>query len=83
VTGDAPGFPSKRELAERYVELTGRDVEPVAWFEALALWKASVFCEAIYGRFKRGELTPEDSPVAASLEHVVPTLAGTALDLLG
>ena len=51
-----PGFPTKAELVERYVERSGRDVEPLHWFEALALWKAAVFCEAIYGRYVRGEL---------------------------
>ena len=33
---------------------------PLAWFEALALWKAAVFCEAIYGRYIRGELAADD-----------------------
>jgi aminoglycoside phosphotransferase (APT) family kinase protein len=76
-----PGFPSRRELVERYVEQSGRDVEPLAWFQALALWKAAVFCEAIYGRFIRGELAPEDS-YAARFETGVPLLAQTALELV-
>ena len=50
------GFPSSAELVARYEERTGRGVERLGWFEALALWKAAVFCEAIYGRFARGEL---------------------------
>ena len=25
------------------------------WYEMLALWKAAVFCEGLYGRFLRGE----------------------------
>ena len=75
-----PGFPSRRELAERYVERSGRDVEPLAWFQALALWRAAVFCEAIYGRFLRGELAPEDV-YAARFETGVPLLAETALAL--
>ena len=54
------GFPSRADLVERYAARSGRDVEPLAWFEALALWKAAVFCEAIYGRFVRGELGAED-----------------------
>jgi aminoglycoside phosphotransferase (APT) family kinase protein len=74
-----PGFPSRAQLVERYVELSGRDVEPLAWFEALALWKAAVFCEAIYGRFVRGELGEEDTR-AAIFEHAVPLLAETALE---
>lgn len=71
------GFPSRAELVERYVARSGRDVEPLPWFEALALWKAAVFCEAIYGRFVRGELGAEDTR-AARFEQGVPYLAEAA-----
>ena len=56
-------------------------MQPLAWFEALALWKAAVFCEAIYGRFIRGELGGEDTS-AARFEHGVPLLAETALEAI-
>jgi aminoglycoside phosphotransferase (APT) family kinase protein len=72
------GFPSRTQLVERYAARSGRDVEPLAWFEALALWKAAVFCEAIYGRYTRGELGQEDTR-AAIFELAVPLLAETAL----
>jgi aminoglycoside phosphotransferase (APT) family kinase protein len=74
-----PGFPSKGELVDHYRERSGRDVEPLGWFQALALWKAAVFCEAIYGRFVRGELAAEDAN-AARFELGVPLLARTALE---
>jgi aminoglycoside phosphotransferase (APT) family kinase protein len=74
-----PGFPSKAELAERYVARSGRDVEPLAWFEGLALWKAAVFCEAIYGRYLRGELGAEDER-AARFEEGVQYLAEAAAE---
>jgi aminoglycoside phosphotransferase (APT) family kinase protein len=77
-----PGFPSCADLVERYAVRSGRDVEPLEWFEALALWKAAVFCEAIYGRYVRGELGVEDTR-AARFEQGVPYLAqaaGAALD---
>jgi aminoglycoside phosphotransferase (APT) family kinase protein len=77
-----PGFPSKDELVARYVEGSGRDVEPLAWFEALALWKAAVFCEAIYGRYVRGELAAEDER-AARFELGVPYLAQAASECIG
>jgi len=80
VTAEA-GFPTRAELLSRYAERSGRDVEPVAWFEALALWKAAVFCEAIYGRFVRGELDAEDTR-AAVFEDAVPLLAETARERL-
>ena len=72
-----PGFLTGAEMAARYAHRSGRDVEPLAWFEALALWKAAVFCEAIYGRFIRGELTADDDR-AAAFETIVPALAETA-----
>ena len=76
-----PGFPSKSELAERYAARSGRDVERLAWFEALALWKAAVFCEAIYGRYLRGELGSEDTR-AARFEEGVPYLAEAAAEAI-
>jgi aminoglycoside phosphotransferase (APT) family kinase protein len=70
-----PGFPSRAQLAERYEERTGRRCDDLAWYEALALWKAAVFCEAIYGRELRGE-TRDDW--AASLGEGVPALVRAA-----
>jgi aminoglycoside phosphotransferase (APT) family kinase protein len=81
VTAEA-GFPTGAELVDRYAAVSGRDVEPLAWFEALALWKAAVFCEAIYGRYIRGELGEEDTR-AALFETGVPLLAATALETIG
>lgn len=76
------GFPTKAQLVMRYVERSGREVGPLGWFEALALWKAAVFCEAIYGRYLRGELAPEDAR-AAGFERAVPLMAETAVARLG
>ena len=75
------GFPTKTELVARYSQGSGRSVGPLGWFEALALWKAAVFCEAIYGRFLRGELGAEDAG-AAAFETAVPLLAETAVAAL-
>jgi len=75
------GFPSRAELAARYSERSGREIEPLAWFEVLALWKAAVFCEAIYGRYVRGELTSDDAR-ASRFETGVPLLAETAASVI-
>jgi aminoglycoside phosphotransferase (APT) family kinase protein len=72
---DRPGFPSRDELVARYAERTGRDVSRLRWYEAFALWKASVFCEAIYGRYVRGE---RDDPWAGALCDGVPRLLDVA-----
>ena len=75
------GFPSRDELVARYARASGRELGPLAWFEALALWKAAVFCEAIYGRYVRGELGAEDRR-AALFEQGVPALAAAAQEAL-
>jgi aminoglycoside phosphotransferase (APT) family kinase protein len=76
---DRPGFPSRDELIARYAERTGRDVSRLRWYEAFALWKASVFCEAIYGRYVRGE---RDDTWAGGLCDGVPRLLEVARSYL-
>ena len=75
-----PGFPAATDLVARYEAATGHALERLAWFEALALWKASVFCEAIYGRFVRGELG--DAPQAERFRESVPELVAGAFAAL-
>jgi aminoglycoside phosphotransferase (APT) family kinase protein len=75
-----PGFPSRAELVERYEDRTGRRCERLGWFEALAMWKAAIFCEAIYGRYVRGELG--EAPQAARFEQGVPRMVDAAFAAL-
>jgi aminoglycoside phosphotransferase (APT) family kinase protein len=75
------GFPSKQGLFEHYCRSTGRSMEGIDWFIAFALWKAAIFCEAIYGRYVRGELAAGDER-AAVFEHAVPAMADGALETL-
>jgi aminoglycoside phosphotransferase (APT) family kinase protein len=74
-----PGFATREELAARYAERTGRDVSRLDWYQAFALWKASVFCEAIYGRYLRHE---RDDSWAAALCDGVPRLLEVAKSYL-
>jgi aminoglycoside phosphotransferase (APT) family kinase protein len=71
------GFPRREELAARYEERSGRSVSDLGWYEALALWKSAVFCEAIYGRYLRGE-RGQDDPFGRALEKGVPALLQAA-----
>lgn len=65
-------FASRTELAARYAEQTGANLDYLPWYKSLALWKAAVFTEAIYTRWLRGE-RPNDSFVS-TLEYGVPQL---------
>jgi aminoglycoside phosphotransferase (APT) family kinase protein len=41
----AEGYPGRRELAQRYARLSGRDVTNVSWYLVMALWKLAVLFE--------------------------------------
>ncbi|MFJ4030940.1 phosphotransferase family protein [Streptomyces griseoluteus] len=79
----SPGYLTQRRLAERYQSRTGLDLTPLPWYQTLALWKAAIFCEAIYTRWQRGE-RPDDTSFGPSLGTGVPRLlerAGRYADL--
>ncbi len=74
----ASGFPSRAELVERYRDRSGRAVQALPWYETLALWKSAVFCEAIWGRYLRGE--KEGDAFAASLGEAIPRVLDAAAE---
>src|SRR5215210_8857702 len=69
------GFQTRDELVALYEERTGRSVSDLRWYQALALWKAAVFMEGNYKRFKAG--TSDDDYLAA-FDEGVPALADAA-----
>jgi aminoglycoside phosphotransferase (APT) family kinase protein len=74
------GFPSPAELREHYATRTGRDVSDLRFYEVLALWKAVVFFESSFRRFREGTT---DDPYFARLEAGVPQLAREAIRRTG
>jgi aminoglycoside phosphotransferase (APT) family kinase protein len=70
-----PGFPPRQFLAERYAAATGLSLEPLPWYQVLAIWKAAIFLEGSFRRFGAG--TTAD-PFFAGLETGVPALAALA-----
>jgi aminoglycoside phosphotransferase (APT) family kinase protein len=70
-----PGFPSRRELADRYAEKIGSPVEGLVWYQVLAVWKAAIFLEGSFTRHLRGD---SDDPYFATLGEGVPALGRMA-----
>ena len=68
-----PGYLTRGQLMARYQEQTSLSLDALPWYQALALWKASIFCEAIYTRWLKGE-RPNDTLFAPTLEAGVPQL---------
>lgn len=67
-----PGYPTRDELLTRYGDATGLDLSHLPWYQVLALWKAAIFCEAMYTRWLHGE-RPGDT-FAPTLEEGVPAM---------
>lgn len=71
-----PGFPTRTELVARYAERTGRRMDHVAFYVALAIWKLAILLEGSYARHLAGTT---DDPFFARLGEGVPALARSAL----
>ncbi|HUV88914.1 MAG TPA: phosphotransferase family protein [Anaerolineae bacterium] len=66
-----PGNLSRRELAQRYAERSGRDVSNILYYYVYALFKIAVIVQQIYARYKAG-LTQD--PRFAMMMYAVQTL---------
>ncbi|HLY30878.1 MAG TPA: phosphotransferase family protein [Ktedonobacterales bacterium] len=73
---EQPGFLTRAHLTQRYAERTGRRMEHVAFYVALAIWKLAILLEGSYKRHLAGTT---DDPFFATLDHGVPALAARAL----
>jgi len=54
VPTNIPGMPTRREVAERYAQRTGRDISNIVFYYAYGLFKTAVVAQQIYYRFRQG-----------------------------
>jgi aminoglycoside phosphotransferase (APT) family kinase protein len=54
-----PGFPTRRELLDRYATLTGRDVSLLPWYIGFASFKLAVVCAGVAARGRAGAMIGE------------------------
>lgn len=70
-----PGFPTRAQMIDRYVRLSGRSLDDIRWYVVLALWKAVVFME---GNVRRALAGTTDDPYLMRFEAGVAELAEEA-----
>jgi aminoglycoside phosphotransferase (APT) family kinase protein len=73
-----PVFPTREQLVARYEQQSGRSMQALHWYQALALWKAAVFMEGNYKRFLAGN---SDDSFMAVFDEGVPALAEKAREI--
>lgn len=54
-----PGFPTRRELAERYATRTGRDLSNLDYYVGFNRWKTAAILQGVYARYVTGKKSAE------------------------
>ena len=76
---DKPGFPAARALAEDYAARTGRSLDNLSFYMALAWMKLAVICEGVHARYLGGQTV---GPGYEKVGPAVPLLAARGLQAL-
>jgi aminoglycoside phosphotransferase (APT) family kinase protein len=79
----AGGFPSYRELVERYAARTGRDVSRINYYRAFSAWRLAIISEGVLARYLHGQMANQDPEVITSFRVGAEQLAEEALRLIG
>jgi len=74
-----PGYPSRSELAQRYAQRTGRPIDDLRFYAAMAGWKIAIIMEGSNMRHKQGDA---DDPMFEMLDAGVPALAAKSLSII-
>jgi aminoglycoside phosphotransferase (APT) family kinase protein len=76
--GDLASYPSRKEMAARYQERTGRDLTALAYYECLALFKLGVILEGTYAREHHAGVPHEQNRMAESVPRLFRSAAAFA-----
>ena len=74
----APGFWDRRQLAERYAEVSGRDISQLDFYVAFAFSKLACIIEGVYSRYLGGALGARPPEELAPFKLQVEQAASTA-----
>lgn len=72
------GFWNRVQLAERYAEVSGRDIAQLDFYVAFAYWKLACILEGVYARYLGGALGDQDPASLAAFKTQVDNAAAQA-----
>lgn len=75
----AGGFPTYRDLLERYAARTGRDLTGIDYYVAFSCWRLAVISEGVYARYLHGAMGEQDGVDLESFKVGTEGLAERAL----
>ena len=77
----APVLPRRAEVARRYAERSGRNLDALPWFTVFGYWKMACIVEGVYTRRRRGSRGGATSLDLASIADRVEALLDRATNL--
>ena len=78
----AEGFLDRADLAERYAQVSGRDISDLPFYVSFAYWKLACIIEGVYARYLGGALGERDAAELEPFKLQVDGAAANALALL-
>lgn len=66
-TTSAEGFPTRRQILDRYAERSGLVLDDIQWYVAFSYFKISVICAGIASRAAAGAMDPQEATGAEAL----------------
>jgi aminoglycoside phosphotransferase (APT) family kinase protein len=78
----APGFFERSELAQRYAQVSGRDLTHLPFYVSFAYWKLACILEGVYARYLGGALGVRDEAELEPFKQQVDAAAAAALAAL-
>jgi|TARA_B110000908_G_scaffold26754_1_gene31126 aminoglycoside phosphotransferase (APT) family kinase protein len=79
-----PGFPSRNELAQRYADRTGRNLDKLDYYIGFNRWKTAAILHGVYARYKEGKKSTDGIDLVEMKKRILDslTLAQEAVDRL-
>ena len=74
------GFPTRRELLDRYAAATGRDLSPLPWYVGFGCFKLAVVCAGVAARGRAGAMIGEGFVEMAQRIAPLVSIGHSALD---
>jgi aminoglycoside phosphotransferase (APT) family kinase protein len=81
-TTTAPGFLNRQQLAQRYAQVSGRDISHLDFYVSFAYWKLACIIEGVYARYISGAMGEHDPEAFDAFKTQVETAAEKAEQLL-
>ncbi len=77
------GFLSRKEVLDRYAEVSGRDLSQIDYYTAFGYWKLACIVEGVYARYVGGAMGNTDPAAFEGFKVQVDRCAEAAAEAMG